>query len=78
MSYITVEVEIDEGRIVPREPAKVPQKGRGLLTVLESTEETAAIEKMTPLEAFHALQKSLNLDEAKAKAWMDAVRDARR
>jgi len=33
---------------------------------------------MTPLEAFHALQKSLNLDAAKAKAWMDMIRDARR
>jgi hypothetical protein len=34
--------------------------------------------KMTPLEAFEALQAHLNLDEAKAKAWMDTVRDARR
>ncbi len=34
MSYITVEVEIDHGQIVPREPAKLPEKGRGLLTIL--------------------------------------------
>jgi hypothetical protein len=33
---------------------------------------------MTPLEAFHALQKQLNLDDAKATAWMDTIRDARR
>jgi hypothetical protein len=33
---------------------------------------------MTPLEALHALQKHLNLDEAKAKAWMDMIRDDRR
>jgi hypothetical protein len=78
MSYVTVEVEIDHGRIVPREPAKLPNRGKGLLTVLESAPEAAGIEKMTPLEAFYALQKSLNLNEAKAKAWMDTVRDARR
>lgn len=31
MSYLTVEVEIDHGRIVPREP----ERGNGLLTILE-------------------------------------------
>ena len=34
MSYVTVEVEIDHGRIVPREPDKLPEKGNGLLTIL--------------------------------------------
>jgi hypothetical protein len=78
MSYLTVEVEIDHGRVVAAEAGKLPDKGRGLLTVLEASKEESNIEKMTPLEAFHALQKSLNLDEAKAKAWMDMIRDARR
>jgi hypothetical protein len=78
MSYVTLEVEIDHGRIVPREPSKLPVKGKGLLTVLESAPEPAPVEKLTPLEAFRALQKSLNLDEPKAQAWMDMVRDARR
>lgn len=36
MSYVTVEVEIDRGRIVPREPDKLPEKGSGLLTILPS------------------------------------------
>jgi len=35
MSYITVEVEIDHGRIVPREPDKLPEKGNGLLTIVQ-------------------------------------------
>ncbi len=78
MSYLTLEVEIDHGRIVPSEPAKLPNKGKGLLTVLESAPETSDIEKMSRVEAFRALQKSLNLDEAKARAWMEMVRDARR
>ena len=78
MSYVTLEVEIDHGKIVPREPSKLPLKAKGLLTVLESVPEGAPVEKLTPLEAFRALQKSLNLDETKAQAWMDMVRDARR
>ena len=34
MSYVTVEVEIDHGRIVPREPGELPETGSGLLTIL--------------------------------------------
>jgi hypothetical protein len=37
MSYLTVEVEIDHGRIVPREPERLPEKGSGLLTILSLT-----------------------------------------
>ena len=37
MSYVTVEVEIDRGRIVPREPDKLPETGNGLLTILPPT-----------------------------------------
>jgi hypothetical protein len=36
MSYVTVEVEIDHGRIVPREPAKLPNRGKGFLTILST------------------------------------------
>ena len=36
MSYLTVEVEIDHGRIVPREPKKLPEKASGLLTILHA------------------------------------------
>jgi hypothetical protein len=34
VSYLTVEVEIDHGRIVAREPEKLPEKGSALLTIL--------------------------------------------
>jgi hypothetical protein len=78
MSYLTVEVEIDHGRVVAAEPGKLPDKGKGLLTVLEASEKEGKTENMTPLKAFLALQKSLNLDATKAKAWMDTIRDARR
>lgn len=36
MSYVTVEVEIDHGRVVARGPEALPEKGRGLLTILQS------------------------------------------
>jgi len=37
MGYLTVEVEIDHGRIIARGPEKLPAKGSGLLTILEPT-----------------------------------------
>ncbi|MBI2926539.1 MAG: hypothetical protein HYY24_12660 [Verrucomicrobia bacterium] len=76
MSYVTVEVEIDHGRIVPREPERLPEKGTGLLTFpCPSAPKLAA---MSPLQALEALQRHLNLDQKKAEAWMALVREARR
>jgi len=37
MSYVTLEVEIDHGKVLPREPQKLPEKGSGLLTILNPT-----------------------------------------
>jgi hypothetical protein len=37
MSYVTVEVDIDHGRGVPRGPESLPEKGSGLLTILQPT-----------------------------------------
>jgi len=42
MSYVTVEVEIEHGRIVAREPEKLPEKASGLLTILPSPGQQAA------------------------------------
>jgi hypothetical protein len=77
MSYLTVEVEIDDGRLVAAEPEKLPRKGKGVLTVLEPTCPTTPT-RLTPLEALEALQKHLKLDDKKAAEWMATVRDARR
>jgi hypothetical protein len=43
MSLITIEVAIDHGRIVPREPMALPEHGSGLLTILESVAEDASV-----------------------------------
>ena len=41
MSYLTVEVEIDHGRIVARDAQKLPEKGSGLLTILQPASQPA-------------------------------------
>ena len=41
MKYLTVEVAIDQGRIVALEPNKLPFKGHGFLTVLEEGGDTS-------------------------------------
>ena len=76
MSYLTLEVEIDRGHVVAKEPGRLPEKGSGLLTILHSGE--APQPQLTPQQALEALQKHLNLDAQKAEKWMDDVREARR
>jgi len=42
MSYQTVEVELDGGRVRSRRSESLPAKARALLTILESDNETTA------------------------------------
>ena len=54
------------------------EKAKGLLTVLEPASAELEESKRTRREAFLELSRSLNLDDAKAQAWMDLIREARR
>ena len=45
MSYLTLEVEIDHGRVLPRGPEGLPEKGSGLLTILETVSTPVASAK---------------------------------
>jgi hypothetical protein len=76
MSYLTLEVEIEHGKVVLKEPSRLPQKASGLLTVFQPEAKGPA--RLTPLQALDALQKHLRLDAKKAAEWMTAVCDARR
>jgi hypothetical protein len=76
MSYVTLEVEIDRGQVIAKEPGRLPEKGTGLLTILHSGE--AGQPQLTSLQALDALQKHLQLDAQKAAKWMEDVREARR
>jgi len=42
MSYVTVEVELENGRVWPRGTVPLPVKAHALLTILESSGVTAA------------------------------------
>ena len=76
MSYLTLEVEINHGKIVPKDPTRLPEKGTGLLTIFPPDEPGQS--KLTPLQALDALQKHLRLDPKKAAEWMATVREAGR
>jgi len=76
MSYLTLEVEIDHGKVVPKEPGRLPQTGTGLLTIFQPEDHSQPA--LTPLQALDALQKHLRLDAPKTAAWMNLVREARR
>jgi len=76
MSYLTLEVEIDHGKVTTKEPSKLPEKASGLLTILLPDNLEAS--ESNPLQALEALQKHLRLDALKAADWMATVREARR
>ncbi|MBI4024757.1 MAG: hypothetical protein HY360_07220 [Verrucomicrobia bacterium] len=76
MSYRTLEVEIDHGKVVAKQCDELPDTGRGLLTILEPDRPPPT--GGAPLEALEALQEHLRLDEKQAADWMATVRNARR
>ena len=76
MSYVTLEVDIEHGNVVPKEPGKLPHTGSGLLTIL--TPAPTTLPTLAPLDAFKTLQRELQLTPEKAEAWKAAIRDARR
>ncbi len=73
MSYVTLEVDIAHGKVVPKEPGMLSDNGSGLLTVLQAEPSAAS-----PLEAFRTLQREVQLTAGQAEAWKAAMREARR
>lgn len=76
MSYVTLEVEIDHGRVVSKGPDPLPDKAAGLLTILPPGVTTTG--GITPLDAFKELQRRLQLTPEKAESWKATIRDSRR
>jgi hypothetical protein len=76
MSYVTVEVEINHGKVTTKDSSQLPEKASGLLTIIEPANPPAS--NLTQLQAFQELQKHLQLNPQKAQEWMDAVREGRR
>lgn len=40
MNYVTLEVEIDHGKLIAKQPERLPVSGKGLLTILPPSTET--------------------------------------
>ena len=49
MRCVTMEAEIDHGRVIPKEPEKLPSTGKALLTVLSSSGERPDWDKVIEL-----------------------------
>jgi hypothetical protein len=49
MRCVTMEAEIDHGRVIPKEPEKLPLTGRALLTVLSPVDEKRDWDKVMGL-----------------------------
>lgn len=75
MSYVTLPVDIADGRITPREPEKMPAQGHGYLTILSESHLKTAVPPVERLRALRELRKSLALTPEKAAAWMETIRD---
>lgn len=75
MSYLTLKVEIDHGKVVSKDAERLPEKASGLLTIF--LPEKLSTPKLTPLQALDALQKHLQIDANKAAGWMNVVREGR-
>jgi hypothetical protein len=49
MRCVTIEAEIDHGRVIPKEPEKLPPTGTALLTVLTATDDKRDWDKIIAL-----------------------------
>jgi hypothetical protein len=76
MDYLTLEVDIDHGKVWSKGPQLLPEKATGLLTIFSAT--APAAKPAAFLQTLESLQKHLSLDSAGAQKWMDDVRAARR
>ena len=64
MSYRTVEVEVDHGRVLAKGAESLPERASGLLTIFQSDAVNRTAN--SPLQALELLQKHLRLDAAGA------------
>ena len=76
MSYVTLEIEIDHGKVIAKEAGQLPDKATGLLTILSPA--ASASGQSSTLKALEAFQDYLRTDEKMATDWLNTVRDARR
>ena len=75
MRCVTMEAEIDHGRVIPKEPEKLPSTGKALLTVLSSTGESPDWDRVIGL--LGTMQKKadgLTIEREARAEWDDGSR----
>ena len=73
MSYLTLEVEIDHGRIIPLQPERLPERASGLLTIFP-TPNDPSISQRVQLPLIHGDGKRIinpSVEELDASLWGD-------
>ena len=68
MTYVTIEAEIADGKIVPTEGARLPERGRALVTLLPETPHRPN------WDAVEASLGSLRRPDLDSTAWQRQVR----
>ncbi len=68
MTYVTIEAEITDGKVVPTEGAKLPERGRALITLLPETHHR------TNWDAVEASLGVLRRPDLDSSAWQREVR----
>ena len=68
MTYVTIEAEIADGKVVPTEGAQLPERGRALVTLLPETPHR------TNWDAVEAALGALRRPSLDSSAWQRDVR----
>jgi len=68
VTYVTIEAEITGGRIVPKESAQLPERGRALVTLLPETP------RRPNWETVESVLGTLRRPDFDSSAWQRQVR----
>ena len=75
MAYLTMEADIDHGRVIPKEPEKLPETGKALLTVLDSPDRKPNWDKvMSLLGTMENKVNGLTVEREARAEWDDRER----
>ena len=69
MTYVTIEAEIANGKVVPTGGTKLPERGRALITLLPESDQ-----HRTDWDAVEALLGTLRRPDLDSTAWQRQLR----
>ncbi len=78
MSYVTIEAEIEDGKIILKEPEKLPAAGKALVTVLGAPEGKPNWDKvMSLLGTMRHPADGMAVEQTARAEWDERERDPR-